>query len=146
MSTLRMKSWRTGLTLAVLCAGAAPAQPAPGDDPIARLLFPPDKVLGHGQEIGLDDTQRQSIRGELQKAQARFLDLQLDMQPEAERMMQLLKERPVDETKVLAQADRVMSLEHDVKKTQLTLLIHIKNLLTPEQQAKMTELQRAETR
>jgi Spy/CpxP family protein refolding chaperone len=130
--------------VAFLCAGPALSEPSPGDDPLARFLFPPDKVLGHAQEIGLDEAQRQSIRGELQKAQARFLDFQFEMQPETEKMVRLLQEKPADEAKVLAQADRVMSLEREVKKTQLTLLIRIRNLLTPAQQAKMSELQKAE--
>ena len=111
---------------------------------MARYLFPPDKVLGHAQEIGLDDAQRKSIRAELKTAQSRFLDFQFDMQPETEKMVGLLQEKPVDEAKVLAQADRVMSLEREVKKTQLTLLIRIKNLLTPAQQAKLSELQKTE--
>ena len=130
--------------LCALCTGSASAEPAPGDDPIARLLFPPDKVLGHAQEIGLDEAQRQSIKAELQKAQSRFLDFQFEMQPEAEKMARLIQEKPADEAKVLAQADKLMSIERDVKKTQLALLVRIKNILTPAQQAKMSELQKAE--
>ena len=132
------------LLFALLAAGTAAAEPPAGDDPIGRYVFPPDKVLSHAQEIGLDDAQKKSIRGELQKAQTKFLDFQFEMQPETEKMAKLLQEKPVDEAKVLAQADRVMSLEREVKKTQLTLLIRIKNLLTAAQQAKMSELQRAE--
>jgi len=41
---------------------------------------------------------------------------------------------------VLQQADKVMALEHDIKKIQLTLLIRIKNTLTPEQIAKLRQL------
>ena len=131
------------LVLGLVAAGAA-AEPGPGDDPMRRLLFPPDKVLAHAHEIGLDEAQRTSIRGELQKAQTKFLDIQFELQAQGEKMAQLLQEKPVDETKVLAQADRVMSLERDAKKTQLSLLVRIKNLLTAEQQSKMTELQKAE--
>lgn len=143
---MKTKKYAAALFFALLCAGPAPAEPAPADDPLARFLFPPDKVLGHSQEIGLDEAQRQSIRGELQKAQARFLDSQFEMQPETEKMVRLLQEKPVDEAKVLAQADKVMSLEREVKKTQLTLLIRIRNLLTSAQQAKMSELQRTEAK
>jgi Spy/CpxP family protein refolding chaperone len=141
---MRIRTTLAVLTFALFAAVRAPAEPAPGDDPIGRHLFPPDKVLGHAQDLGLDDAQKKNIRGELQKAQSKFLDFQFEMQPETEKMAKLLQEKPVDETKVLAQADRVMSLEREVKKTQLSLLIRIKNLLTPEQQAKMSELQKAE--
>jgi hypothetical protein len=34
----------------------------------------------------------------------------------------------------------VLSLEREVKRAQITLLVHIKNKLTPEQQAKLEGL------
>ena len=131
------------LALATVVSFRALAEPPPGDDPLARFLYPPDRVLGHAQEIGLDDAQRKAIRAELQKSQSRFLDVQLDLQAEVEKMAQLVKEKPVDEARVLAQADRVFSLEREAKRTQLSLLIRIKNLLTPTQQTKLAELQGA---
>ena len=141
---MKMRKLAAAFFVAVLCAGPAAAEPSPGEDPLARFLFPPDKVLAHAQAIGLDEAQRQGIRAELQKAQSRFLDLQFEMQPETEKLARLLQEKPADETKVLAQADKVMALERDVKKTQLALLLRIRNLLTPAQQAKLGELSRAE--
>jgi hypothetical protein len=43
---------------------------------------------------------------------------------------------------VLAQADKVMNLEREIKKTHLSLLVRIKNLLTAAQQEKLTALRR----
>lgn len=120
-------------------AAAAHAQP-PGEDPIARNLFPPELVMKHGGEIGLDERQRASIKEAIQRAQSRFLDAQWDLQGESEKMVRLLQAKPVDEAAVLAQADKVMGLEREVKKTQLSLLIRIKNLLTDSQQARLKEL------
>jgi Spy/CpxP family protein refolding chaperone len=111
-----------------------------GEDPFARYLFPPERVIGNAQEIGLDDAQKSAIRDQIHKAQSRFVDLQFEMQAESEKMVRLLQERPVDEAKVLAQVDRVLALEKDVKKTQVSLLVRIRNLLTPSQQAKLAEL------
>ena len=96
--------------------------------------------MKHGQEIGLDDAQRTAMKQAIQAAQTRFLDAQWDMQAASQKMVRLLQARPIDETTVLAQADKVMGLERDVKKAQLSLLIRIKNLLTEAQQAKLTEL------
>ena len=72
---MRIRTTLAVLTFTLFAAIPAPAEPVPGDDPIGRLLFPPDKVLGHAQELGLDDAQRKSIRAELQKTQPKFLDL-----------------------------------------------------------------------
>ncbi len=138
-----MKRKVATLFLAVLVAAAASGQmPAGGEDPLARYLFPPDKVLSHAQEIGLDDAQRKAIRNEVQKAQKKFLDLQFDLQTESEKMAGLLQEKPVDETRVLVQVDRILVLEKDIKKTHISLLVRIKNLLTAAQQAKLSEIQK----
>ena len=143
---MRIRTALAVLTLALFAAVPASAEPAPGDDPIGRLLFPPDRVLGHAQELGLDDAQRKGIRAELQKAQPKFLDLQLDLQAEVEKMTQLLQEKPVDEAKVMTQLDRILALEKEAKKAQISLLVRIRNLLTPVQQTKMSALQKAEGR
>jgi Spy/CpxP family protein refolding chaperone len=115
---------------------------AAGSDPIARLLYPPEALLGHAQELGLDDAQRQAIRSDVVVAQKQFLDAQLDMQGASEELQRLLQERPVNESKALAAADRVMGLERTIKRTHLALLIHLKNRLNAAQLAKMAEIQK----
>ena len=136
---------KRNLTLLVLvffgvaCWGQA-HQPA--DDPIAQNLFPPELVMKYRQEINLDDGQSKAIKEAVQKAQTKFLDMQWDMQSEAEKLVQLLKARPVDENAVLAQVDQVLNREREIKKAQISLLVRIKNLLTDAQQNKLMELRR----
>ena len=55
-------------------------------------------------------------------------------------MTQLLQQTPVDEVKVLERADKIMSLEREIKRAHLTLLVRLKNLLTPAQIAKLKSL------
>ena len=101
-------------------------------------------VMSHAQEIGLDEVQRKALRDEVQKAQSRFLDLQFALQEEQEKMTRLVQEKPVDEAKVLSEVDRILALEKEVKKTQVGLLVRIKNLLTPAQQARLSEMRKGE--
>lgn len=132
------------LILLFLSATAASAQAAAaGDDPFARYLFPPDKIMGHALEIGLEDAQKTAIRNEVQKVQPKFLDTQFELQAEAEKMTRLVQEKLVDEAKVLAQVDRILALEREIKRTQISLLVRLKNVLTPAQQARLTEIQKA---
>lgn len=114
----------------------------PSEDPIAQNLFPPELVMKHAGEIGLDERQRAAIKEAIQKAQAKFLDAQWDLQSESEKMARLLQAKRVDEAAVLAQVDKVLALEREVKRAQLSLLIRIKNLLTEPQQAKLMELRK----
>lgn len=138
-----MKSLTALFLLALLPAAASAQAGAGGDDPFARYLFPPDRIMGHGLEIGLEDAQKIAIRNEVQKVQPKFTDAQFEMQGESEKMIRLLQEKPVDETKVLAQVDRILALEKEIKKAQISLLIRLKNILTPAQQAKLAEIQKA---
>ena len=138
-----MKRLAVALGLAVSLAAVSFAETSPeGEDPLSRYLYPPEKVMGHAQEIGLDEAQRNGIRNEVHKAQGRFLDLQFDLQGEGEKLARLLQEKPVDETRVLSQVDRILALEKEVKRTQISLLVRIKNLLTPAQQSRLAEVLR----
>ncbi|MEX1246421.1 MAG: periplasmic heavy metal sensor [Thermoanaerobaculia bacterium] len=127
-----------------LGAAGAAESPEQKDDPIGRNLFPPELVMSHQQQIGLEEDQRETMKKEIGKAQSKFLDLQFQMQRESERLIQLLQARPVEEAKVLAQADAVMRLETETKKTHLSLLIRIKNALTAEQQEKLMDIRQRE--
>jgi Spy/CpxP family protein refolding chaperone len=111
------------------------------EDPFARYLFPPDRVIGHGLELALTDAQKVAVRNEVQKAQGKFVDLQFELQGESGKMARLLQEQPVDEAKVLGEVDRILALEKEIKRIQISLLVRIKNVLTPAQQAKLLELQ-----
>jgi Spy/CpxP family protein refolding chaperone len=123
------------VVLAITSLGAQ--QP---DDPIARHLFPPDLLMKYQREIGLSESQRKTMLEAIAKSQTRFVELQWDSQGESEKLAQLLQARPIDEAAVLAQADRLMALERDVKKTHLSLLVRLKNLLSESQQRKLAEL------
>ena len=135
-----MKSAVATILLA-LFAAAAPA--AEGEDPFASYLFPPDRVMAKSQEIGLEDAQRRAIRDEVQKVQPKFTDLQFELQDESGKMVRLLQGSPVDEARVLEEVDRILALEKQIKKLQVTLLVRIKNILTPAQQARLTDIQKA---
>ena len=131
-----------GFFAAVCVSAWMLAQPEPTDDPLAEYLYPPDRVMAHALEIGLDDAQKTAIKNEVQKVQGKFLDLQFEMQGESEKMIRLLRERPVDEAKVLGEVDRILALEKEIKKAQVSLLVRIRNLLTPAQQDKLMQLQK----
>ncbi|HKA88355.1 MAG TPA: periplasmic heavy metal sensor [Haliangiales bacterium] len=115
------------------------AEPPP-PDVIGSRLFPPELIMGHQKEIGLDDKQRQAIVAEVQKLQGQVVELQWKMQAAVEDLVKLLDEARVDETKTLAQADHVMNLERDIKRAHLGMLIRIRNVLTPDQRTKLAAL------
>ena len=116
---------------------------APPEDPLAAYVFPPELVMKHAQEIGIDGKQKTAIKEAVQAAQSKFIETQWSMQEESQKLARLLQARPVDEGAVLAQADKVMGLERDVKRTHLGLLVRIKNVLTEAQQARLAQLRKS---
>lgn len=109
----------------------------PPEDPISKFLIPPELIMAHASEIALTDAQSAAIRNEVRQTQKKFIDLQWDMQDESGKMQQLLQQSPIDEARVLERADRIMATEREMKRAQLTLLVRLKNLLTPAQVAKL---------
>ncbi len=121
------------------CAALLAQQP-PGQDPLAENLFPPDLVMSHQKALGLDEAQRNFLRSEILKAQTRFTELQWQLQDALETLVAMVKENPVDEQKALAQLDKVLGSEREIKRAQIALMVRIKNKLTPEQQAQLRKL------
>jgi Spy/CpxP family protein refolding chaperone len=131
------------VVLAMFIAAAAGAQQppqapgAPADDPLARVLFPPELVMQHQQDIALRAEQRTAITKAIQDFQTKVVDLQWRMQDQAQRLTTLLDKPVVDQAAALAQVDEVLGVEREVKRAHITLLIQIKNTLSAEQQAKL---------
>ena len=131
------------LSAASLAAQGPPAgqrRPGPGPDDFGRNFFPPELVMQHQSEIGLQDGQRTALTSAVQQAQAKFMDVQWKLNAESEKMGRLLQSTQVDETQVLEQADRILALEREIKKAQISLMVRIKNTLTAAQQAKLAEI------
>jgi len=123
----------------LLSFSAAIAQ-QPQPDPFAGNLFPPELIMQHQQTLGLSEEQKSFLKAELRKTQTRLTELQWDLQEEFEKLAALIKQEQVDEAQTLTQLDKVLSLEREVKRTHIGLLIRVKNKLTPEQQGRLREI------
>jgi Spy/CpxP family protein refolding chaperone len=121
-------------------AGAAGPGPDPQQDPIRDRLFPPELIMQHQAELGIDERQRGALMKEVAAFQSQIVDVQWRMTSAAEELARLLDAPRVDEARALAQADKVMALERDVKRSHLALLIRIRNLLTDAQRAQLARL------
>jgi Spy/CpxP family protein refolding chaperone len=123
----------------LFAAGAAHAQ-QPEQDPIGQSFFAPELVIQHQEAIGLSAEQREYFKTEIRQAQLKFTELQWKLQDEMEKLVTLAKQPHVDEQQILAQLEKLLAAEREVKREQVTLLVRIKNKLTTEQQGKLSEL------
>lgn len=138
---------RTFMTAVLVAAFAmtvqaqGPGAQIPGQpDPFGRFLFPPELVMQHQGQIGLTDGQRATLQSAIQDAQGTVLKMQFALAAEAEKLTKLLEAPRLAEADVLSQVDRILMIEREVKRAQVTLMVRIKNTLTEEQQAKLRQL------
>lgn len=124
-----------------LVAQQRPSQaPEHAEPDFARHLFPPELIMQHQQKINLRPEQRTTITEAIQQLQSKVLELQWQMQSEAQKLSELMQAPTIKEADAIAQVDRVLGVEREVKRIHLRTLIRIKNTLTREQQAILTSL------
>jgi len=103
-------------------------------------FFTPELIVKHHEQIGLTEDQGASLKSAFEDAQQRVQGFQQQIQEESKKLASLAKSEKVDEKSVIAQADKILDLEREIKHAQLSLLVAIKNTLTASQQAKLKEL------
>jgi len=131
---------RRGFLILLLTVPALTARADDKTDAIAERLFPPELIMARQRELGIDDRQREAMVKEIQALQSKVVELQWQMQAAVEELLKLLDAARIDEARALAQADKVMAVEREVKKLHLGTLIRIRNLLTDAQRAKLATL------
>ena len=114
-----------------------PHPPHPPHDPLGDAMFPPEMIMQHQRELGLTDQQKTFMRGEINKTTTRFNELQWQLQDVMEALHETMKANVVNEQQALAQLDKVLDNEREIKRLHMELAIRIKNNLTPEQQTKL---------
>jgi Spy/CpxP family protein refolding chaperone len=114
--------------------------PPPPQDPLAHLMFPPDMILNHARQLNLTEDQKTFMRSEVQKATAAFQDLQWKLQDQTELLHETMKSTSVNEQQALAQLDKVLEIEREIKRLHIGLAVRLKNRLTPEQQEQLHKM------
>jgi hypothetical protein len=116
--------------------GTAPAAREPLSA-IESRLFPAELVMENKAALALTPAQQDAITKELDKSQAELVKLQWELQSEKDKLVRVLDDPKVDESKSRQAADALMLRENAIKTAHLGLLVRIKNILTPAQQDKL---------
>ena len=127
-----------GVSVALWCSAAVAAETGP--DPLRDVLPNIDVVMAHQDVLNLSDAQRADIVSHALAAQARFPAAQRKLEAAVGNLVTDLRPGRVDQARALAQLDGVLARERDIKRLQMTLMIEVKNELTPAQQAKALQL------
>ena len=103
-------------------------------------MFPPDMIMGHAHQLNLTDEQKAYMRAEIQKTTTMFQELQWKLQDQAELLHETMKSSSVNEQQALAQLDKVLEIEREIKRLHIGLAVRLKNRLTPEQQEQLNKM------
>lgn len=109
-------------------------------DPLSENFFPPDLLINHAQEIGIDEQQRQSIESQVRENRQKYVEMQQNLLRQLAALAEILRQEHPGEQEALAQLDKVLAAEREIKRVQLSLSLTIRSQLTPAQQAKAKEL------
>jgi len=113
---------------------------APNPDPLGHVMFPPDLIMSHTRQLGLTDEQKTFMRAEIQRTTATFHELQWKLQDQMELLHEIMKSTTVNEEQALAQLNKVLDIEREIKRLHVGLAVRIKNRLTPEQQEQLHKM------
>lgn len=112
----------------------------PMPDPLADVMFPPDMIMSHARQLNLTDEQKAYMRGEIQKTTTSFHELQWKLQDQMELLHDTMKSPSVSEEQALAQLNKVLDIEREIKRLHFSLAVRIKNRLTPEQHEQLHKM------
>ena len=120
-----------GICLLLMASVAAPQDQ--GQDPFKGKLIPPKVILEHQDELNLTKDQFTAIRAAVVEVQSSVAEHEWDLREAYQRVLAELDESPIDEGQVMANVEKALLAENEVKKLQVAMLIKLRNLLTDEQ-------------
>ena len=128
------------LSLLPLMPSGLSAQVEETEDPFAALVFTPEEIMQHRRAIDLNDEQRDGITRLIQDLQGEMVGLQWRLLDETESVKEALEGPRVDLDRVMDRFTKALGTEMEIKRVHLELLMRIKNILTPSQQAELLRL------
>ena len=96
-------------------------------------LYPPKIIMRHQKRLAITEAQRSQITGAVKTFESEVADLQPNRQREQLLLRQAFAGYTINTGESLAQAEKVLALETQLKLAHFRLLITIKNALTEEQ-------------
>jgi TonB-dependent SusC/RagA subfamily outer membrane receptor len=104
-------------------------------DIFQQKLYAPDLALKYREEAGLSADQVEKIKSIYNSELSAYNSKKWDLDAMMVKLEQLISQSNVDAKAANAQMEKSLALEIEIKKMKLAMLLKIKNLLTPAQQA-----------
>lgn len=127
------------LALVFTPALLAQAPPAP-NDPVGSKLFPVELIRAHAETIAVSEAQGEKMRAVVEGSREQFAGLGERWKQAGEALAKAIEEKSADSAAVMAAFDKVQDAEREVKRAQLKVLVELRNILSEEQRAWLTQI------
>jgi Spy/CpxP family protein refolding chaperone len=126
---------------------AGTKQPLPKGHPAVGnagqpLPYPGGMIERHAKQLGLDDAAVKKMRSIVEMSRTENEKLRKQVEVEQGTLRKMLEQDVPDEKAVMAQADKIGGLVTQQRKNQLSAVLKIRGMLTPEQRAELEKLRR----
>lgn len=125
----------------VVAAAQVPRPPEPGPD--LGAWWKNSEIV---RELGLTGEQVRRIEQIFLEHRLKLIDLQAQVAREEVQLQPLIEADQVDEPKVLAQVDRLLSARMQLEKTNIRMMLSIRQVLTTEQWRKLEAIKQERQR
>lgn len=122
----------------LITAASLPA--AQVEDWLKSGLLHPDVIASVRDKLELTDEQQTRLNSQLSEARAKAVPLEQAVKEQQKALGQLLKDQNTSAEMAAAQLTKLLEAEAAVKHLQLRTLVGVRDVLTPEQLAKATQL------
>ena len=110
--------------------------------PTLGRLFPPEVIMHNREKLNLTARQVNTIKDEMKTFQSGIVDIQWDLNEAQSNLDKELNNDKIDDKRALSLVDDVMRAENALKKSNLALLIKIRNVLDENQIAELEKSSR----
>lgn len=99
-----------------------------------------DGMRNFMKELNLTEEQKETLKAKREAAKGEIDSIRNQIKPEMEKMMDLMHSPDATKQQIYAQIDKVGNLKIEMHKIRAGNLIELKEILNPEQKAKLQEL------
>jgi Spy/CpxP family protein refolding chaperone len=113
--------------------GGGPGGPGGQRDSFMQGFYPPEFVMKNQQDLALSEEQEVVIKEVMKEQMGEFSTLQWEQTEAQDALTALLKATIIEQGPVLDELDKLLTVEAKIKKLQVTGMIKVRNVLTPDQ-------------
>jgi len=106
---------------------------------LRQRLVAPEDIVRQADAIDLPPGHHTRLREIIGDSRAAITELELDLLAAQEQLIRAIERDLANQSSILEQFDRVLAIEHRIKRQHLTMWLEVNGLLEPDQQKQLLD-------